>query len=150
MVGRLSHWPNISYWRLSLVMAKEGQQNWELYQSNEIGSRHQDMRYGSTYYSCNLSNSSILSRSSENSTCNPSTKLPSLMYRSQQVHIIDKVNPLEYQQNKFSLQFCPAYNLPIWLHITSADFWLMSAYMEPNWKIVRKTKMQTKVILLVL
>ena len=31
---------------------------------------------------------------------------------------------LEYQQNNFSLQFCPAYNLPIWLHasnIKSAD-----------------------------
>ena len=28
---------------------------------------------------------------------------------------------LEYQQNNFSLQFCLAYNLPIWLYITSAD-----------------------------
>ena len=34
---------------------------------------------------------------------------------------------LEYQQYNFSLQFCPAYNLPIWLHITSADFQLMLA-----------------------
>ena len=32
---------------------------------------------------------------------------------------------LEYQQNNFSLQFCPAYNLPIWLHITSAESQLM-------------------------
>ena len=43
-------------------------------------------------------------------------------YLAVAVHIIDKVNPLEYQQNKFSLQFCPAYNLPIWQLITSADF----------------------------
>ena len=28
---------------------------------------------------------------------------------------------LEYQQNYFSLHFCPSYTLPIWLHITSAD-----------------------------
>ena len=32
---------------------------------------------------------------------------------------------LEYQQNNLSLQFWPAYNLLIWLHVTSADFWLM-------------------------
>ena len=37
------------------------------------------------------------------------------------------VQVLEYQQNNFSLQFCPAYNLPIWLLITSAVYWLMSA-----------------------
>ena len=34
---------------------------------------------------------------------------------------------LEYQQNNFSLQFCSAYNLPIWLHITSADISQKSA-----------------------
>ena len=39
---------------------------------------------------------------------------------------------LEYQQNNFSLylQFCPAYNLPIWLHafnIQTADFRMMRA-----------------------
>ena len=32
---------------------------------------------------------------------------------------------LGYQQNNFILQFCPTYNLPIWLHIKSTDFPLM-------------------------
>ena len=58
---------------------------------------------------------------------------------------------LEYQQNNFSLQFCPAYDLPIWFHafnITSTDFRLMlyGAKLED----CKQDKMQTKVILLVL
>ena len=52
--------------------------------------------------------------------------------------------------NNFSLQFCPPYNLPIWLLITSADIsqspkvsW---CYKEPNWVIVSRTKLHTKVL----
>jgi hypothetical protein len=34
---------------------------------------------------------------------------------------------LDYQQNNFSLQFCPIYSLPIWLLITSAEISQKSA-----------------------
>ena len=34
---------------------------------------------------------------------------------------------LEYQQNNLSLQFCPAYNLPIWLQCFQYNFSLLSA-----------------------
>ena len=43
------------------------------------------------------------------------------------LHKSIRISQQEYQQNNISLQFCSAYNLPIWLHIKSADFWLMSA-----------------------
>ena len=61
---------------------------------------------------------------------------------------------LEYQQNNFILQFCPAYNFPIWLHafdITSADLQLMSAdviWSQILMLYLSSTKMQ-EVILLV-
>ena len=42
---------------------------------------------------------------------------------------------LEYQQNNFSLQFCPSYNLPIWLHAFN-----FSADMELNWEILSRKK----------
>ena len=42
---------------------------------------------------------------------------------------------LEYKQNHFNLQFCPAFN------ITSADFWLMSAVVI--WSQIRPFILQT-------
>ena len=99
------------------MTAKEEQQNRELYQSNEIGSSHQDMGKPNilvplataVYFRGVVKILHVIHQ-------------PNYLALCTAVHIIDKVNPLEYQQNKFSLQFCPAYNLPIWQLITSADF----------------------------